>query len=156
MATSPADGFGTGRLFLADSRLALALLNYARRQALTRFFGISPRDANVFTAILLLTGGNVALERTARAFRAPIGITRGDAAIGAAAVREGVTRVVGPGVAKAPLLGTVLTIGVLGGLAAPSLRRVAHAMRETEHRVREQRIAMYRAAMRAAGAGTAS
>jgi hypothetical protein len=150
MATTPADGFGTGRLFLADSRLALALLNHARYRALNRWFGISRENANVFTAIVLLTGGNVALERTMRLFRAPVGVTRGDAAIGVAAVREGVARVVGPGVADAPLLGTLLAAGVVGGLAAPSLRRAAHAIRETEHRIREHRINMYRAAMRAA------
>jgi hypothetical protein len=151
MATTPADGFGTGRLFLADSRLALALLNHARYRALSHYFGISRQNANVFTAILLLTGANVALERTMRMFRMPGGPTRGDAAIGVAALREGVGRVVGPGVADTPLLGTLLTIGVAGGLAAPGLRRAAHAIRETEHRIREQRIAMYRAAMRGAG-----
>jgi hypothetical protein len=154
MATSPADGFGSGRLFLADSRLALALLNHVRYQALSRFFGVSRENANVFTAILVVTAGNVALERAMRVFRVPTGVTRGDAAIGVAAVREGVGRVVGPGIAEAPLLGTVLTIGVVGGLAAPALRRAAHALRTTEHRVREQRINLYRAAMRAASPNT--
>jgi hypothetical protein len=148
MATSPADGFGTGRLFLADSGLALALLNHARYRALSRYFGVSRQNANVFTAILLITGGNVALERVTRIFRAPTGVTRGDAAIGFAALRGGVRHIVGPSVADTPLLGTLLTIGVVGGLVAPTLRRAA-AIREVERRVREQRISRYRAAMRA-------
>jgi hypothetical protein len=151
MATSPADGFGTGRLFLADSTLAFELLNHARYQALSRFFGVSRQNANVFTVILLVTGANMALERATRIVRAPSGVTRGDAAIGVAALREAVRGTVGPGVADTPRLGTLLTIGIVGGLAAPSLRRAAHAMRVTEHRVREQRIGRYQAAMRAAG-----
>jgi hypothetical protein len=156
MATAPADGFGTGRLFLADSRLALMLVNHLRYQALSRFFGISRQNANVFTVILLLTVGNAALGRTTRIFHALTGVKPGDAVIGVAAMRDGVARVVGPGIAETPMVGTLLTIGVVGGLAAPGLRRAAHALRVAERDIRAQRITMYRAAMRAAGADTPS
>ena len=37
-------GFGTSQLFFTDSRLALAVLNHLRYQALNRAFGMS-RDA---------------------------------------------------------------------------------------------------------------
>ena len=128
------------------------VVNQARYQALSRFFGVSRQNANVFTAILVLTAANVALERTMRTYRTLTGVRPGDAAIGVAAMREGVARVVGPGIADTPLLGTVLTIGIVGGLAAPGVRRAAHALRMAERRIREHRIELYRAAMRAAGA----
>jgi hypothetical protein len=47
-------GFGTSQLFLADSRLALAVLNHLRYQALNRAFGVSRDQANVLTVVLLL------------------------------------------------------------------------------------------------------
>ena len=40
-------GFGAGQLALADSRLALALLNHLRYQALNKAFGTSREQANV-------------------------------------------------------------------------------------------------------------
>ena len=45
---------GAGRLFLADSRLAFGMVNYARYQALNRVFGVQREYANLFTFVLLL------------------------------------------------------------------------------------------------------
>jgi hypothetical protein len=58
--TSPASpgprraDFGAGQLFLADSRLAFHVLNYARRRALARAFGVTPAQANLLTFVLAL------------------------------------------------------------------------------------------------------
>ena len=53
-------GFGPSQLFLADSRLALVLVNHLRHKALQRMFGVSRDQANVLTAVLLLGAAKLA------------------------------------------------------------------------------------------------
>jgi hypothetical protein len=53
--------FGTSQLFLADSRLALIMLNHLRHQGLNRVFDTSREQANALPAVLLLGAAGSAL-----------------------------------------------------------------------------------------------
>jgi hypothetical protein len=68
------------------------------------------------------------------------------AAAGAVALREGALSVAGPSAREVPAFGTLVAFAMLGGLAAPSLRRTAHRVRAAERHVRQQRIRRYVAA----------
>src|SRR6187399_2476718 len=95
-ATAPTVGsmeasgnFGTTQLFLSDARLALAVANHLRHQALERAFGLSREQANVLTAVLLLGAADVGYEAARKvASLRPPHVGGSDAAIGALALRE--------------------------------------------------------------------
>ena len=150
----PAD-FGAGRLFLADSRLALAVLNYGRHRALNRVFGTSREEANALTFILMMLAADAAYVTARKAVRAPLNVSGADVAMGGFLMREGALGIAGPGVRGVPLLGTLLTVAVFGRVAIPALRQAAHSIRAAERRVRLQRMGQYSAAKRA-GAWVAS
>jgi len=137
-------GFGTSRLFLTDSRLVLAVLNHVRYQALNRVFGVSRDQANMLTVVLLLGAANGTYEAARRISGMRMSGT--GAAAGAVALREGALSVAGPSAREVPAFGTLVAFAMLGGLAAPSLRRTADRMRAAERRVRQQRIRRYVAA----------
>jgi hypothetical protein len=144
--------FGGGRLFLADSRLALGALNYCRYQGLKRVFGVQREQANLLTFVLLLSAGLPAVAGLWRAVRAPLAMATGvNAGVGASALREATRGVVGPAASEVPHVEALLALAVAGGVAIPQLRRAFRGVREAEHRVRQQRESMYgaaRAAMR--------
>jgi hypothetical protein len=135
-------GFGTSQLFLADSRLVLAVLNHLRYQALNRAFGISREQANVLTVVLLLGAADGAYETARRVTGKRPHVSGPDAAIGAIALRDAALAVAGPGSREIAGFGTLVAVAVLGGLAAPGLRRTAHRMRTAEQRLRaaEERV----------------
>jgi hypothetical protein len=137
-------GFGTSRLFVTDSRLVLAVLNHVRYQALNRVFGVSRDQANMLTVVLLLGAANGTYEAARRISGMRMSGT--GAAAGAVALREGALSVAGPSAREVPAFGTLVAFAMLGGLAAPSLRRTADRMRAAERRVRQQRIRRYVAA----------
>ena len=137
-------GFGTSRLFVTDSRLVLAVLNHLRYQALNRVFGVSRDQANMLTVVLLLGAANGTYEAARRISGMRMSGT--GAAAGAVALREGALSVAGPSAREVPAFGTLVAFAMLGGLAAPSLRRTADRMRAAERRVRQQRIRRYVAA----------
>lgn len=146
-------GFGPTQLFLADSRLALIVVNHLRHKALHRMFGVSRDQGNVITAVLLLGAADGAYEATRRVTGMRPHVSRSGAALGASALRGGALGVAGPTVGGAPAFGTLMAVAILGGLAAPGLRRTAHKMhvaeqrlRATEQRVRRERIRRYEAA----------
>ena len=151
MESSP--GFGTAQLALSDSRLALGVLNHLRYQALERAFGVSREQANVLTFVLLAAAADGAFEAARRLGRLRPHVSRTDAAIGAIALRDVSLSVAGPSVRNAPAFGSLVTFAVLGGLAAPGLRRAVRRMRATEQRlraaearIRQERIQRYVAA----------
>ena len=146
-------GFGTSQLFLSDSRLALVVLNHLRHQALHRMFGTSRDQANVVTAVLLLGAADGAYETARRVTGMRLHVSGTGVALGASALRGGALGVAGPGAQAIPGFGTLMAVAILGGLAAPGLRRAAHSMhvaeqrlRATEQRVRRERIRRYSAA----------
>lgn len=143
MAATAEPHFGSGRLFLTDSRLALAFLNQGRYWALRRAFGVSREQANLLTAVVALAAADAAYETTRRVLRAPLGIDAGDAALGWFMAREASLRIVGPTDRDVPLAATLLTLAAVGGVALPGLRRAAQSIRAAERRVRLERIRRY-------------
>jgi hypothetical protein len=116
-------------------------------------FGVSRDQGNVITAVLLLGAADGAYEATRRVTGMRPHVSGSGAALGASALRGGALGVAGPTVGRAPAFGTLMAVAILGGLAAPGLRRTAHKMhmaeqrlRATEQRVRRERIRRYEAA----------
>jgi hypothetical protein len=139
--------FRAGRLFLADSRLALGALNYGRYQALNRVFGVQREQANLLTFVLLLTAGPPAVAGLWRAVRAPLAMATGvNAGVGAFTLREATRGVAGPAASEVPQVEALLALAVAGGVAIPQLRRAFRGVRSAEHRVRQQRESVYGAA----------
>jgi hypothetical protein len=150
-ATAPAQPeFGTGRLFLADSRMALAVLNHVRYQVLERSFGVSREQANVLTFVLVASAADAAYVATRKVVRVPLRLSATDSAIGAIALRDAALRVVGPEAREGPLVGTLLAFAIVGRFALPALREGTARLRAAERRVRERRIGRYRAVTRSA------
>ena len=140
MEASP--GFGTSQLFLTDSRLVLAVLNHLRYQALNRTLGVSREQANALTAVLLLGAADGAYASARRLSGMRVRMSRTDAALGAVAMRDVALGVAGPTARAVPGAGTLVAFAILGGIAAPGLRRTAHRMRAAEQRLRaaEERV----------------
>ena len=145
---APPQNFGTGRLFLADSRLAFAFANHLRYLALRRVFGVSREQANVLTAVLLAGGAEAAYLGARTVVRAPLRVTGADAALGGAMLRESMFGMAGPASRETPMFGALLALGLLGGLAAPGIRRAMSRARGTEQRLRRARISQYAASRR--------
>jgi hypothetical protein len=135
-------GFGAGQLALADSRLALAVLNHLRYQALNKAFGTSREQANVLTAVVLVTAADAMYVTSRRVVGVRPHVTGADATLGAVALRDATLSVAGASNRAVPGFETLLTVAVLGGLAVPAVRRAAHGMRVAEQRLRaaESRI----------------
>jgi hypothetical protein len=151
MEASP--GFGTGQLFLADSRLVLLVLNHLRYQALHRVFGVSREQANLLTVILLAAVADGAYHSARRVTGVRPHVAGSDAALGAIALRDTALRMTGPSGREIPGFGALVVFAIAGAVAAPSLRRAAHGMhvaeqrvRAVERRVRQARIRNYVAA----------
>ena len=135
--------FGAPQLFLSDSRLVLAVLNHLRYQALNRVFGTSREQANVLTVVLLLGAADGAYEAARRIGGMRLRVS--DAGLGAIALREAGLGLAGPSARAVPGFGALVAFALLGGLAAPALRRMAQRMRAAERRVRRERIRRYAA-----------
>lgn len=136
--------FGTPQLFLTDSRMVFTVLNHLRYQALNRVFGTSREQANALTFVLLLGAAEGAYGTARRVSGTRLRMS--DAGLGAIGLREGVLGVAGPGARAVPGFGALVAFALLGGLAAPALRRAGHRMRAAEMRVRRARIERYAAA----------
>jgi hypothetical protein len=142
--------FSAGRLFLADSRLAIGALNYGRHQALTRAFGVQREEANLLTFVLLVSAGPPMVAVLWRAVRAPLAMATGaNAGIGAFALRAATRGVTGPAAAQVPQVEALLALAIAGGVAVPQLRRAFRGLRQAEHHVRRHRESMYRTAREA-------
>ena len=146
-------GFGKSELFLADARLALGVLNHLRYQALNRAFGTSREQANVLTAVVLLGAADGAYATARRIGGMRPHVSGTDAALGAVALRDASLSLAGSNVRAIPGFGTLVAFAILGGFAAPALRRTAHKVRAAEQRlrafesrVRSERISRYTAA----------
>ena len=144
--------FGPTQLALSDARLALGIANHLRHQALNKAFGTSREQANVLTAVLLLGALDGVYAGTKKITGARLHVSPVDAGLGVVALRDAALSLAGPS-RDIPGFGTLIAIAVLGGVAAPRLRRAAaraHAaeqrMRAAEARLRAERIARYTAA----------
>ena len=88
-------GFGSGQLALTDARLALAILNHVRYDALRWAFGVNREQANVVTALLVLGAAESVYEGARRIPGLRPSISGVDAAIGAVALRDAALGAVG-------------------------------------------------------------
>ena len=152
MATTSTE-FGTPQLFATDARLVFALLNHLRYQALHRTLGLSREQANVLTAVVLLSAADGAYEATRRITGMRPHVSGTSAALGAIALREGSLSMAGPSVRAIPGFGALVAFAIFGGFAAPALRRTGRRiraaeqrLRAAEERVRSERIRRYAAA----------
>jgi hypothetical protein len=136
------DRFGTTSLFLTDSRLAFALLNHLRYQALNRVFGVSREQANVLTAVLIVGAADTAYETARRIGGIRPRVSGVGAATGAITLRNVALGIGGPTSREVPGFATLIAVAMLGGVAVPGLRRTARRMRAAEQSLRaaEQRI----------------
>jgi hypothetical protein len=152
MAT-PSTEFGTSQLFLTDARLVLATVNHLRYRALDHTLGLSRQQANVLTAVALLSVADGAYEAMRRITSVRPHVSGTDAALGGLALREASLSMAGPRVRAIPGFGALVAFGILGGFAVPALRRAGRRMRAAEQRlraaeerVRSERIRRYAAA----------
>jgi hypothetical protein len=152
-------GFGSTQLFVTDSRLVLELLNHLRHRALQQTLGVSREQANLLTAVAVLTAVDATYESARRVAALRPRVAGSDAALGALALRELALGVTGPNVRNIPGLGTLVACAFLGAVAAPRLQRGAMRMRAAqqtlraaEQRIRRERISRYAAAREGARA----
>ena len=146
LPVAPASDVAAARVFLADSRLALTILNEGRHLALRRMFGVSRQEANALTFVVALAAADGTM-RTARRV-AHVAPSPADTAIGGFLVREAALGVAGPGARAFPFAATLLAGAMMAGVALPELRRAVRGIRAAEHRVRERRIRAYSAGSR--------
>jgi len=135
-------GFSNSQLFVTDARLVLALLNHLRYQMLRSTLGLSREQANVLTVVALLIALDGAYESTRRITGMRPHLAGSDVALGAIAMREASLSLAGPGVRAIPGLGALVAFALLGGFAAPALRRAVQRVRTGQQRLRaaEQRL----------------
>jgi hypothetical protein len=156
MDTDLAQDFGTGRLLLADSRFALAVLNHGRRWAVARLFGMTGSQADILSFVLALGAAEATLQGVRHMIAKPFGLTGTDAVMGAFGLREGALAIAGPAASEVPGFAAVMTLALAGGVAIPGLRRARRNLRAVERRLRSERIRRYRAALEAARVATAA
>jgi hypothetical protein len=160
-STTPA--FGAPQLALTDARLALAILNHVRYDALRWAFGVNREQANVVTVLLVLGAAESVYEGARRIPGLRPSISGVDAAIGAVALRDAALGAVGgPAGRQIPGFATLVAGAALATVAIPSLRRAAararaaeQRIRAAEARIRAERIRRYAAARERVRAGAA-
>jgi hypothetical protein len=138
---APATDIAAARVFIADARLALMVLNHLRLLLLRHMFGASREQANALTVVLALTAADASLRNARRLTHARP--SSGDAAMAGFLMRDAALGVAGPTARAFPFAGTLLAGAMLAGIALPQLRRAMHGVRAAEHRVRERRIRAY-------------
>jgi hypothetical protein len=150
MATS-GPAFGAGRLFLADSRLLLLILNEARHRGLHRVFGTSREQANLLTFVVALAAADATAAGVRRLVPVGLGLSGANAAMGGIAAREAAFAIGGPGSREVPNFAALVALAMATGTALPALLRAIADLRAAERRVRLRRIDRYRAAIQASG-----
>lgn len=133
---SRAEELTGGKLLLTDVRTAFLLANEARYRTLERLFGLRRDQANLATLIALGLLMEVAHDKLDYWLQGPGPPTRADAALGAAVSRELLYDIAGPSSRDTPLFGTLVLLGVVGGLSGPALRRSFRGVRTLSHRAR--------------------
>jgi hypothetical protein len=123
-----------GARLLADARVAFLLINYARLRAVARLFGVGPEQANLLTAVALLTLAETSRRKIRAMMEGPALPSLEDGLLGGAMLREALGGVAGLSGRDAPQPATLLMLAVVGGLAAPTLFKSIRGVRATTHR----------------------
>ena len=82
------EGFGGARLLASDARVAFLLINHARLRTVARLFGVGPDQANLVTAIALLTLAETVRRKVRALMEGPMVPAFEDGLLGGAVVRE--------------------------------------------------------------------
>ena len=135
--TMTLEDVGGARLLVSDVRVALLLLDEARYRVVNRLFGVERDQSWLVTLIALAVLAQAAQEKSDQMLKGPGGPTRTDMAFGAVGLRELLTWISGPPSRDTPLVGSLVTIAVLGALARPGLSRAAHRIRTSSHHARQ-------------------
>ena len=126
---------GDVTLFLGDLTGAYLLANEARYRTLERF-GIRREDANLATAIGVLTVANAIYERAHRPKPPEPSTAVADWTIGMGALRESIYSVAGPASRDTPLGGTLIALAILLGLTREPMRRGLHGMKASSRQLK--------------------
>ena len=124
------------RLLVSDVRVALLLLDEARHRVVERLFGVSRDQSWPVTLIALALVAHAAHEKSDQMLRGPGGPTRSDVALGVATARELIVGISGPSSRDTPLVGTLMTVAVVGALVRPGLSRAVHGISASSRRAR--------------------
>ena len=122
------------RLLASDVRAALLLVDEARYRVSKRLFGVSRDQSWPVTLIALALLARAAHEKSDQMLTGPGGPTKSDVALGVATLRELLTVITGRSSRGTPLVGTLVTIAVVGALVRPGLSRTVHGIRASSHR----------------------
>jgi hypothetical protein len=129
------EDLGGARLLVSDVGVALSLLDEARYRAVRWLFGVPREQSWQVTLVAIAVLASAARTKSEQVLRGPGGPTRTDLALGAAGLRELVVAIAGPSAQDSPLVGTVVTIAVLGGVVRPGLSWTVRGFRTATHRV---------------------
>lgn len=129
-------------MLLVDLRGGLMLMNEARCRTVERMFGVQRDQVNMTTAIALLVAAEAARRRSQR-YKPSRRPNLADWAIGAGALRESIYGVAGPASRDTPLMGTLIAVAILGGLARSPVTRSAHAVRTSMRRAHQASLGRY-------------
>jgi hypothetical protein len=131
---SLAEEFGGESLLISDVRIALMLVNAARRTIVDRMFGVDEDQRNLLTLIAVLMMAGAVHDRAHRLLRVPAGPTRGDWILGDGLFQELLCSIAGPTSREPPILGTLLASAVVVGAVRPALVKSADALAGSSRR----------------------
>jgi hypothetical protein len=134
-ATVRGANVGGGRLLVSDIRVGFMVLNEARYRTFERLFGVQRDEANLLTAVALLTAAEAAHERIEQMLSGPAWPSAGATALGLGVGRELLQEVAGPASRETPLFGSLVTIAVLGGALRPAIKASAHGVAGASRRL---------------------
>ena len=136
IALSRIEELGGASLLRSDLRVALLLANEARYRTIERVFGVPRDQANLVTLIGAVTLAAAVHDKVKLMITGPGGPTRGEALIGANALKDLVYAIGGPSARDTPLLGTLVATAVIGGLARPAVRGSVKEIKAFSHGIK--------------------
>lgn len=126
--------FGGGRLLLSDLRTAFLLANHARLRVIARMFGVSPEQANLLTAVAVLTLAQTAQAKARWLLRGPPVPSLGSGIFAGNAVGDVLRAVAGSPARDTPFAGMLLAAAVLWARGGPATVKSARAISAGSHR----------------------
>jgi hypothetical protein len=118
--------------FLEDAWTTWMLINFARKRAIVRAFGVSPEDANTITVIGLVLMAGAIHQTCGRAIRRSVP-TRADSLLAAGTARAVLSGIAGPVTDEMPGVG-LIAFALVAHAARPTVTRSVHAVRAEWHR----------------------
>ena len=118
--------------FLEDAGTTWVLINFARKRAIVRAFGVSPEDANAITLIGLVVIAEAIHQTCSRLVRRSVP-TPADSLLAAGTVRVVLGSIAGPVIDEMPGVG-LIAFALVAHAARPTVTRSVHAVRAEWHR----------------------